>query len=187
VTAALQRALDLYPSPPEFVNTQGLPEKMTDAERVAATTAVRRRGSLLADEWPRMIRILREVMEKQNHSKPMPLSAEEKQHHAMLLQSELSEFVAAENDAIEQADGLLDIIVVALGGLVHMGWSDSQILAGFGEIHAANMTKVQDNGRPLINDGKISPSEPIGKFLKTHNYVRPNLAEAMAYSATQEG
>lgn len=184
MTAAFNKALDLYPSPEGFEATKGLPDKMNEEQRKLATIAVRRRSALLSDEWPRMIRVLREVMEKANNPKPTALTPEEKAHHTALLYSEVGEFAEA-TDVIEQADGCLDVIVVALGALVQMGWSDTQIIAGFQEINCANMTKVQDNGRPLINDGKISPEEPIGKFLKTHNYVRPNLAEAMSFKGEE--
>lgn len=175
MTKAMNKALDLYPMP-EPTHT-GKPQ--TDAEIAARKRAVLLAGSIMSDEWPRMVRAFRTVMERELPSKPTPLPPAEKEHHATLLTSEVHEFSAA-GDVIGQADGLFDVIYVALGALCHLGLTDTQILAGFGEVHASNMTKVQDSGKPLINDGLIAPDEPMGKVLKTHNYVRPALAEAMS-------
>jgi predicted HAD superfamily Cof-like phosphohydrolase len=178
MTAAQQKALDLYPQPPEWQPGKGLPDRLTDAQRAERARQILLRSSLLSDEWPRMVRAFRTVMNLRIPDTPTALNPEQKQHHAMLLQSELHEFSSA-GDVVGQADGLLDILYVALGGLVELGLSDNQILSGFTEVNASNMTKVQDSGKPLVNDGVMAPDEPIGKVLKTHNYVRPALAEAM--------
>jgi predicted HAD superfamily Cof-like phosphohydrolase len=179
MTKAMNKALDLYPAPEEWTPGQGLPTRLTDDEREDRARAIMLRSSLVSDEWPRMVRAFRMVMQRELPSKPTPLPPAEKEHHATLLMSEVHEFSAA-GDVVNQADGLFDVIYVALGALAHLGLTDTQILAGFAEVHASNMTKVQDSGKPLINDGVIAPDEPIGKVLKTHNYVRPALAEAMS-------
>lgn len=179
MTKAMNKALDLYPAPDEWVPGKGLPTRLTDAQRADRMQAIMLRSSLTSDEWPRMVRAFRMVMQRELPDMPTPLAPAAKEHHATLLMSEVHEFSAA-GDVIGQADGLFDVIYVALGALAHLGLTDTQILAGFAEVHASNMTKVQDSGKPLINDGLIAPDEPIGKVLKTHNYVRPALAEAMS-------
>lgn len=178
MTKAMNKALDIYPAPPEWVPAQGIQTKLSADDIIAATRLVMLRESLNSDDWPRKVRAFRTVMRLDLPTEPTPLPPMEKTLHAALIASELNEFSEA-GDVIEQADGLLDIIYVALGALKHLGLSDGQILAGFGEVHASNMTKVQDDGTPLINDGLLASSEPIGKALKTHNYVRPDLALAM--------
>lgn len=45
----------------------------------------------------------------------------------------------------------------------------------FDEVHASNMSKLDDNGEPIINDGIINPNEPIGKVLKSSNYRKANI------------
>lgn len=185
MSKATNKALELYPEPPLWVPAQGIKREPSPEEAEANKRSVLLRSSILCDEWPRMVRAFRTVMNLPLPETPTPLEPLDKQFHVMLLQSELSEFAAADG-VIEQADGLIDIIYVAIGALKHLGLKDNVIQAGFAEVHASNMTKVQDNGRPLINDGHIAPDEPIGKVLKTHNYVRPSLAEAMSLKKTDE-
>lgn len=141
------------------------------------------RSSLLTDEWPRSVMAFRQLMKLELPSEPRALTPLEKQLHASLIQEEAAEFASADG-IVEAADGLLDVIYVALGALLHMGLKPSQIIDGFTEVHCSNMTKVMDDGRPLINDGLIDPSKPIGKVLKTHNYVKPDLSVALGI--TQE-
>lgn len=179
MTAAFNKALDLYPAPPEWDAARGFTKRL-DADQLADRQhMVFLRESLTTDNWVHMVRAFRTVMQRRIPASPTALTPEQKQHHAMLLMSEVNEFAEA-GDIIEQADGLLDVIYVAIGGLVELGLSNSQIFAGMGEVQASNMTKVQDNGTPLVNNGIINPEEPIGKVLKTHNYIRPALAEAMS-------
>lgn len=45
----------------------------------------------------------------------------------------------------------------------------------FDKVHASNMSKLDDNGKPIINDGIINPNEPIGKVLKSSNYRKANI------------
>lgn len=175
MTKATNKALELHPMPaPTYAGKAQTVEELAERKR-----AVLLASSIMSDEWPRMVRAFRVLMNLRIPTTPTALEPEQKQHHAMLLQSELNEFTSS-GDVIGQADGLFDVIYVALGGLVELGLTDTQILAGFTEVQASNMTKVQDSGLPLVNDGTIAPDEPIGKVLKTHNYVRPALADAMS-------
>lgn len=98
------------------------------------------------------------------------LSIEERALHRRLLNEELSEFHTAcnEDNNIEQVDALLDLIYVALGALLNYGLTPTQIDILFGEVHASNMTKADDQGRALFDDG--------GKVLKGPHYVRPDIA-----------
>ena len=49
----------------------------------------------------------------------------------------------------------------------------------FNEVHASNMSKLDENGKPIINDGIIDPRKPIGKVLKGSNYFEPKLKEIL--------
>jgi predicted HAD superfamily Cof-like phosphohydrolase len=113
---------------------------------------------------------------------PTALEPLAKMLHASLLQEELAEF-AASDGLEEQIDGLIDLIYVAVGALLHLGLNPNQIHQAFSEVQCSNMTKVMDNGKPLINDGVIDPSKPIGKVLKTNNYTPPSIAEALRLPA----
>jgi len=41
------------------------------------------------------------------------------------------------------------------------------------------MSKLDTNGKPIINDGKIDPTRPIGKVLKSAEYSAPNLQKIL--------
>jgi predicted HAD superfamily Cof-like phosphohydrolase len=49
----------------------------------------------------------------------------------------------------------------------------------FQAVHESNMSKLDDNGKPIINDGILDPSKPIGKILKGKNYFEPRLKEIL--------
>lgn len=43
------------------------------------------------------------------------------------------------------------------------------------EVHRSNMSKLDENGQPIINDGVLDPSKPIGKVLKSKYFSEPDL------------
>lgn len=45
----------------------------------------------------------------------------------------------------------------------------------FNEVHRSNMSKLDKNGKPVINDGIINPNLPVGKILKSEGYSKPDL------------
>lgn len=49
----------------------------------------------------------------------------------------------------------------------------------FNEVHASNLSKLDENGKPIINDGVIDPRKPVGKVLKGKNYFEPKLEEIL--------
>lgn len=74
-------------------------------------------------------------------------------------------------DPVETADGLADIIVVAMGTLIAY-FGREKALAILGEVGASNLTKFVDDGAgnliPIVRDD--------GKFLKGPNFRPPNIA-----------
>lgn len=95
-----------------------------------------------------------------------------------MLQEELNEFADAvdADDIVEQFDALIDILVLAYGGLVEMG-----IDAGPGkvEVMRANMSKLDEHGLPIISRGMELDGFPEGKILKGPNYVAPDLFKVL--------
>jgi predicted HAD superfamily Cof-like phosphohydrolase len=89
-------------------------------------------------------------------------------------------------DVVEQADALGDIVVVAFGMAIEMGVDLNRVLA---EIMRANMSKLDENGRPLINQCSRGdceqpcmesthwpkPDDPHGKVLKASGYRGPDI------------
>ena len=93
-------------------------------------------------------------------------------------------------DAIEARDlvGILDALA-DLDVVVMQAWFDCGMLplqdAAALEVHRSNMSKLDENGRPIINDGVIDPTRPVGKILKGPNYRPPDLGPLLsAYFGT---
>lgn len=49
----------------------------------------------------------------------------------------------------------------------------------FQEVHLSNMSKLDENGKPIINDGVLDSSKPIGKILKSKLFFEPRLKEIL--------
>jgi predicted HAD superfamily Cof-like phosphohydrolase len=95
-----------------------------------------------------------------------------------LLKEENEEYLEAmqQQDIVGIADALGDALYIVLGSIVAHGLQDV-ILPVFNEIHNSNMSKLDENGKPIINDGILAPDLPIGKILKSPNYVKPDLKQ----------
>lgn len=75
-----------------------------------------------------------------------------------------------ERDGAEVADAGGDIVYVVIGMLIEMGYD---IRAVIDEIHAANMTKLGDNGLPILRED--------GKVLKGPHYHAPNIPATLGF------
>ena len=98
---------------------------------------------------------------------PSLQSAETK--HKILLE-ELNEYLdsAWKEDEVEIADAIGDILYVAFG-LVTKHGLDDVIEDIFSEIHASNMSKLNDDGTPIYNE--------YGKIMKGPNYFKPDISK----------
>ncbi|MGH8901959.1 MAG: MazG nucleotide pyrophosphohydrolase domain-containing protein [Egibacteraceae bacterium] len=87
-----------------------------------------------------------------------------------LLQEELDEFVAAvaARDLVGIADALADIVYVTYGTAVTYGIDLDLVL---GEVHRANMSKLEGDGRPLKRED--------GKVIKSDRYSPPDVAAVL--------
>jgi len=83
-----------------------------------------------------------------------------------LIKEELEELkLALENkDLLEVADALTDILYVTYGAGHALGVDLDKC---FEEVQASNMSKLDENGRPIYNEA--------GKVMKGPNYFKPNL------------
>ena len=83
-----------------------------------------------------------------------------------LIQEELEELTKAikENDILEVADALTDILYVTYGAGHSFGIN---LDACFDEVQNSNMSKLDKNGNPIYNEN--------GKVLKGPNYFEPDL------------
>ena len=88
-----------------------------------------------------------------------------------LIKEELSELEVAikENNLIEIADALTDILYVTYGAGHAFGIDLDKC---FEEVQKSNMSKLADDGKPIYNDQ--------GKVMKGPNYFKPNLSKFIA-------
>ena len=83
-----------------------------------------------------------------------------------LIQEELNELKEAinNNDIIEVADALTDILYVTYGAGHSFG---VDLDSCFIEVQNSNMSKLGDDGKPIYNES--------GKVMKGPNYFKPNI------------
>ena len=83
-----------------------------------------------------------------------------------LIEEELSELKLAikEKNILEIADALTDILYVTYGEGHAFGIDLDRC---FEEVQNSNMSKLDDNGKPIFNE--------IGKVMKGPNYFKPDL------------
>lgn len=87
-----------------------------------------------------------------------------------LIEEELSELKQAikNNDLNEVADALTDILYVTYGAGHAFGINLDKC---FAEVQRSNMSKLDDNGKPIFND--------MGKVLKGPHFFKPNFKKIL--------
>lgn len=87
-----------------------------------------------------------------------------------LLREEWSEYLTAASlgDVVEVADALADMIYVIFGTALSYGIALPAVLA---EVHRSNMSKLGEDGKPLLRDD--------GKVMKGPGYFPPDVARAI--------
>ncbi len=85
-----------------------------------------------------------------------------------LMEEENNEYLEAalNGDYVEVADALGDKLYVLLGTIIEHGMQDV-IQEVFDEIHESNMSKLDNNGKPIYRED--------GKAMKGPNYKSPNI------------
>lgn len=89
-----------------------------------------------------------------------------------LMKEENEEYLEAakNNDLVEVADALGDMLYILYGTIIEHGMQD-KIDAVFDEIQRSNMSKLGAEGKPIYRED--------GKVLKGPNYFKPNIAEVL--------
>lgn len=89
-----------------------------------------------------------------------------------LMKEENEEYLEAanNNDIIEVADALGDMLYILCGTIIEHGMQD-KIDEVFNEIQKSNMSKLGDDGKPIYRED--------GKVLKGSNYFKPNIAHIL--------
>lgn len=89
-----------------------------------------------------------------------------------LMREENQEYLEAanNNDLVEVADALGDMLYILCGTIIEHGMQD-KIEEVFEEIQRSNMSKLGEDGKPIYRED--------GKVLKGPNYFKPNIAEIL--------
>jgi len=89
-----------------------------------------------------------------------------------LMAEENEEYLEAakENDLVEVADALGDMLYILCGTILEHGMQH-KIEDVFNEIQLSNMSKLGANGKPIYRED--------GKVLKGPNYFKPNISKVL--------
>ncbi|MEC5166055.1 putative HAD superfamily Cof-like phosphohydrolase [Flavobacterium sp. PL11] len=107
------------------------------------------------------------------HKKPIAeLTKDKYELRYELMKEENNEYLEAVNnkDIIEIADALGDMLYILCGTIIEHGLQD-KIEAVFDEIHRSNMSKLDQDGKPIYRED--------GKVLKGSAYSKPNLSKIL--------
>ena len=107
-----------------------------------------------------------------NHTPTTDLSMKDIQLRFDLMKEENEEYfdAAKENDLVEVADALGDMLYILCGTIIEHGMQD-KIEAVFNEIQRSNMSKLGEDGEPIYRED--------GKVLKGPNYFKPNISDIL--------
>ena len=89
-----------------------------------------------------------------------------------LMKEENEEYLEAaeNNDLVEVADALGDMLYILCGTIIEHGMQE-KIVEVFNEIQRSNMSKLGEDGKPIYRED--------GKVLKGPNYFKPNIASIL--------
>ena len=89
-----------------------------------------------------------------------------------LMKEENEEYLEAaqNNDIVEVADALGDMLYILCGTMIEHGLQD-KIASVFDEIQESNMSKLGADGQPIYRED--------GKVLKGPNYFKPNILKIL--------
>ncbi len=100
------------------------------------------------------------------------ISEERKQLRFELMKEENEEYLEAakNNDLLEVADALGDMLYILCGTIIEHGMQD-KIEEVFNEIQRSNMSKLGEDGTPIYRED--------GKVLKGPRYFKPNIKKIL--------
>ncbi len=92
-----------------------------------------------------------------------------------LIEEEFKEYMEAEanDDFVETADALIDMLYVIEGALLSYGMPSKEL---FNEVHRSNMSKLDENGKPVYRED--------GKVIKSKLYSPPDIKSVLEKQIT---
>ena len=114
------------------------------------------------------VRIFMKTFEQEVKDKPSFSTDKINKLRIDLIKEELDELTEAmkNKDLLEVADALTDILYVAYGAGHAFGIDLDKC---FDEVQNSNMSKLDENGKPIYNDS--------GKVMKGPNYFKPDFSK----------
>jgi predicted HAD superfamily Cof-like phosphohydrolase len=103
---------------------------------------------------------------------PTTIAENEYQLRHRLMAEETEEYLEAcrKGDLVEIADALGDQLYILFGTILKHGLQ-YKIEEVFDEIHRSNMSKLDENGKPVVRED--------GKILKSDRYFRPDIRKVL--------
>ena len=100
------------------------------------------------------------------------ISEDRKKLRFELMKEENEEYLEAaqNNDIVEVADALGDMLYILCGTIIEHGMQD-KIEEVFNEIQRSNMSKLGEDGKPIYRED--------GKVLKGPNYFKPDFSKIL--------
>lgn len=130
----------------------------------------------------KQLRLFQQAFNSVHNNTPTLLHEGDYRLRAELSAEELDEYVQAckAGDIVEIADAIADRLFLVLGDAVAHGL-DGILPELFEEVVASNMSKLDDDGLPIINGqgGYLDESKPLGKILKSKNFFQPKIKEIL--------
>jgi|TARA_B110000238_G_scaffold95985_1_gene104761 predicted HAD superfamily Cof-like phosphohydrolase len=107
------------------------------------------------------------------HSPSVDLDFDKLQLRHSLMSEENDEYLEAakNNDIIEVADALGDMLYILCGTIIEHGMQN-KIEEVFDEIQKSNMSKLGPDGNPIYRED--------GKVMKGPNYFKPNISKILS-------
>lgn len=114
------------------------------------------------------------------NQKPTLVNQELSELRFELMKEENEEYLEAvlNKDLVGIMDALGDQLYILCGTILTHG-GQHIIESVFEEIQRSNMSKLDENGKPIINgeNGVLDGSRPLGKILKPKTYSEPNIKQ----------
>jgi len=104
----------------------------------------------------------------ENPTEKIPINRKVLRYDLMKEENEEYLIAAINNNKIEIADALGDMLYILCGTILEHGMQH-KIEEVFKEIHRSNMSKLDENGNPIYRED--------GKILKGENYFKPDLGK----------
>jgi len=122
------------------------------------------------DKQLKLVEKFHNAFNQENGNEPRLLSTKEHELRFKLMSEENTEYAEAckDNNIIEVADALGDQLYILCGTILKHGMQHI-ILDVFEEIQASNMSKLGEDGKPILRSD--------GKILKGPNYFKPDLTK----------